>query len=805
MTPKSRASRRPAVAADARASVSSPTILVTVDCPPVLDAEPASDGTADAAEPLSTAPTLSESAGDIRLAAEPVVEAPNSGWTPPAAQIFGQYKLLFETCRDALSTTYACERDGISSALAIRVFNRRFTDAAQIRQIQRAAATAAELTHANIVVVYENGIEECGAPYVVSDWVESDNLAEVLSLEKRLDIARFLQIFQQVCDALIEAHGRQLLHRNLSPDKILLTQDACGHEAVKIKDFGMPPDPVKNAFYLSAEQCVDANKVDARADIYSLGCIMYEALVGTPPFVGYAAKQASLDILHDLANRYSPHSSEHKALKLLDCIIAKCLQRKPSKRFGSARELAAALSMVQDCLLNGSKRRLPGKAERLLLFRFLDLFDRKIVACAFAYLCLGMFCVKYLGEIQLQKYIDEAQLALVDYNHDRAQNRWKAALRQAYLMGKPESLKAELHWALGDAYQDQMIFGFSSASHSAIAGDAVNQYSQALQYYGKGTYHQSDAMKLCRSMGYLWYNVNRAPDSLQDVQTVTAQADKLYNQKRYAECAKLCDLYFEKHTDETLANLAACSYNELALKSPPRKALRLFERAQYYMNLTGDAWADHSISNNLTECYALLGIAMSHEPHQEQARKAILEGDLLAAMGELYMYGYNGHQNVRDALLSYLRMQRESKREVAGKESAKHALVAWERLLKLQVAAFGNHNEKLALTYSSIADCHRAMGDDERQRQALKNYFAVADRDKEWDGFKGNTLYYANVLEKLGQRGQAIEFLSKTLKASSPFDSENNALHLKLIDLYVKNKQTAMANVVLSELIEDEY
>jgi hypothetical protein len=785
MTPKTRASRRPFAAAEARADLSSPT-LVAVDSPPdppAPDAEPASGQLpADPVEP------------------PPVEGQPQPPMSAPPAQSFGDYKLLWETGRDALSITYACEREGVSSPLAIRIFNRRFTDEVQIRQIQRAATTTAELTHANIIVVYENGVDETGAPYVVSDWAEGDSLADVLAVDKRLDIARFLHIFQQACDGLIEAHGRQLMHRNLSPDKILLLQD----DTVKLKDFGMPPDPVKNAFYLSVEQCVDANKIDARADIYSLGCIMYEALVGNPPFVGYGAKQASLDFLHDLANRYSPQSSEHKALKLLDCIIAKCLQRKPSKRFGSARELASALSMVHDCLVNGSNRRLPSKAEKLLLFRFLDMFDRKIVACMFAYLCLGLCCVKYLGEIQLQKDIDAAQLAEMTQDKDRALNRWKAALQQATSIGKPASLKAELHWQIAELYRVQLLADPDRASERATVRDALHHYGQAMDYFGKGVHHQAQAIRLGTEMAMLWYFVDVPNPSLEDTHKVIAQADKLYNQKHYAECAKLCADYLEKRSDDTIANLAACSYNELGLRASPAKSIRLLERAQYYMNRSGGIVQDDSIANNLAERYAMLGWwNTASDMHTEQARKAILEGDYAAALGELNYYSSGSHYVLRDAVDSYVNLASSIKGGLLSKESAKQALVLWERLLKLQQNAFGDNSSKLSETYNKIAECQGAIGNDQGQREALKNYFAVALKQDDPFMYRANSLSYVNLLEKSGKRGEAIEFLSKRL--NSPFRySGENPLHVKLVSLYAKQGRMDMANVMLDQLITDE-
>ncbi|MBA4027328.1 MAG: hypothetical protein C0473_03705 [Cyanobacteria bacterium DS3.002] len=201
------------------------------------------------------------------------------------SQRFLQYDLLWEIHKDALSTTYVAKNDAIDGFVAIRIFNERVNDSAQIRAIQKAAAKASELTHPNHVSVYENGVAENGIPYVVMDWVEGETLTSLFKRSKRLDIASFLNIFTQVCEVLTEAHSRNLFHGNLSPDRISIVTGSIEADTVKVCDFGMPIDTVQNAFYMSPEQCLDQTRVDARSDLYSLGCIMYESLVGGHPLL----------------------------------------------------------------------------------------------------------------------------------------------------------------------------------------------------------------------------------------------------------------------------------------------------------------------------------------------------------------------------------------------------------------------------------------------------------------------------------------------------------------------------------------
>ena len=398
------------------------------------------------------------------------------------SQRFLQYDLLWKIHKDALSTTYVAKNDAIEGFVAVRIFNERVSDSAQIRAIQKAAIKANELTHPNHVSVYENGVAENGTPYVVMDWVEGESLTSLFKRTKRLDIASFLNIFTQVCEVLTDAHSRNLYHGNLSPDRISIVTSDISTDTVKVSDFGMPIDTVQNAFYMSPEQCLDQNRVDTRSDLYSLGCIMYESLVGRPPSLG--TSDLSVDFLHELANQYSKDSPEHNALKLLDCIIKRCLNRVPSKRFSSARELMSALALVSDCFdnaLSSKSKKLPPKAEKLLLFRFLDKFDRKITAALTAYLLLGLFATKYIGEIQLQKFIDEAQVArFVDWPH--AQSNYKDAIKQATAIGKPPGLLADLHWELADSYRVQSLDSVLNVQRENLAKDAIAEYEKAFQY-----------------------------------------------------------------------------------------------------------------------------------------------------------------------------------------------------------------------------------------------------------------------------------------------------------------------------------
>ena len=736
--------------------------------------------------------------------AEGQVEARDSQSPALPAKKFLNYELLFEIQKDSISTTYAARNIDLEGFLALRIFNERISDSGQIKEIQKAAGQARDFTHANHVTVYENGISDEGTPYVVSDWLKGESLADLIKRRKRLDVAYFLSVFVQICDVLADAHSRNLMHGNLNPEKIVFAGEELDDEALKVYDFGMPVDAVQNAFYMSPEQCLDRSQVDARSDIYSLGCIMYEALVGRPPQAGNLA----VDVLYEMAGQYSPESPEHCALKLLDCVVKRCLHKKPAKRFGSVNELKRALNIIIECF-DAAKiekvKRLPRKAEKLLLFRFLDRFDRKITAALTAYLLLGLFAVKYIGEIQLQKLIDEAQIArFVDW--PLAQSNYKEAIKQAELIGKPPGLLADLHWELADSYRVQALDSGMGVKRDKLAEDAIHEYEKAFEYFNHGPHMRSYALGLLDNMSQLYLHMPDKELRSADAQKTMAKLRDLMKAKKYQACASLAGETANRFNDANLDDamlkeLAAEANLKLGLSLPPAKAKSYLARSLWYYALgASDDSEDNPALKPLNEKLARLHLLWPNaKTYLRLGCDELLAGDLEAAAGYLkFVPVTESTSQTPVSQLSYLvdsalTLRRESS-VVMGDPNKKKAIPLLERQLAILEQANGKHGPKLQGILAQLAACYVSVGDDASAMKTYKRYFEIVDKDGDYWSDQVVTVAYCDLLTRNHRAKEVPAFLrSRQLTPETSSKVPSSPLYILMIEAMAREnmKETA--------------
>jgi serine/threonine-protein kinase len=220
-------------------------------------------------------------------------------------------------------------------------------------RFRREAQNAAALNHPAIVAVYDTG-EEHGPsgeelPYIVMEFVNGRTLKEVLGAEGRLMPRRALEIVADICSALEFSHRHGIIHRDIKPGNVMLTQTG----QVKVMDFGIAralasgastmtqtSAVIGTAQYLSPEQA-RGEAVDARSDVYATGCVIYELLCGHPPFVG--DNPVSVAYQHVREDPRAPSESNRDVTPAIDAIVLKALSKNPANRYQSAGEMRADL------------------------------------------------------------------------------------------------------------------------------------------------------------------------------------------------------------------------------------------------------------------------------------------------------------------------------------------------------------------------------------------------------------------------------------------------------------------------------
>jgi DNA-binding NarL/FixJ family response regulator/predicted Ser/Thr protein kinase len=217
-------------------------------------------------------------------------------------------------------------------------------------RFERECRIAAALDHPNVVPIFHAG-EERGQLYVTMRFIDGTDLKALLARERWLDPQRAVAIVAQVADALDEAHAHGLVHRDVKPANVLLAERG-GRERAFLTDFGVTKqrtttDPaltgtgmaIGSVDYMAPEQA-EVAPVDARTDVYALGCVLFHALTGSVPFIRGNDLERMWAHVHETPP--APSSIETRLPKALDDVLARALAKRPDDRYQSAGEFARA-------------------------------------------------------------------------------------------------------------------------------------------------------------------------------------------------------------------------------------------------------------------------------------------------------------------------------------------------------------------------------------------------------------------------------------------------------------------------------
>lgn len=263
------------------------------------------------------------------------------------------YEIISTIGRGGMGVIYKARHLGDNSVVALKVLHSHLlTEATSISRFKQEAQAASGLQHPNLIAVREFGFSNQGQPFLAMDYLEGVELQTLLSHCSHLDLPSFINVFTQICDALKYAHEKGLIHRDLKPGNIMLVKDQSGSETVKIIDFGIAKsfgesgnritttgELIGSPAYMSPEQCGGA-ALDQRSDIYSLGCVMYEAITGILPFQHESALRTIMMQVNEPASHFAELCPQLGIPEELELIIFKALEKDPGDRYQSAEELS---------------------------------------------------------------------------------------------------------------------------------------------------------------------------------------------------------------------------------------------------------------------------------------------------------------------------------------------------------------------------------------------------------------------------------------------------------------------------------
>jgi serine/threonine protein kinase len=243
----------------------------------------------------------------------------------------------------------------LGTPVAIKVIHSELKgDSEVVHRFINEARAAAALKGEHIARVFDVGALESGEPYLVMEQLEGVTLDQYLAGRGPLTRVEAVNIVLQVCEGLAEAHAAGLVHRDIKPGNLFLARRPDEQFSLKILDFGIAKrldtvspaltDPGKSLgspWYMSPEQMLTPSSVDAHADVWSLGVLLFELLTARLPFEGESIPQVCANVLAAPAPRPSLHRAD--VGPELDAIVLRCLEKEPERRFDSVSELARAL------------------------------------------------------------------------------------------------------------------------------------------------------------------------------------------------------------------------------------------------------------------------------------------------------------------------------------------------------------------------------------------------------------------------------------------------------------------------------
>jgi len=273
------------------------------------------------------------------------------------ARKFGQYQLRQKLGSGGMGEVYLAEHQLLKRPCALKLIKPvAGSDPTALARFEREVQSAARLSHPNTIEIYDYGHTDDGTFYYVMEYLPGRSLQDLVHDFGPLPAARAIYLFRQVCAGLTEAHALGLVHRDLKPANIFIAVRGGEPDIAKVLDFGLvkltrdhggvelTSDHMVSGtpLYMAPEQTTGDRAIDARADIYALGAMIYFALTGKPPFTAASAFEVMMAHARDPVVPPSQVQSDVPAD--LEAVVLRCLAKKPQDRYPDVKALGKALA-----------------------------------------------------------------------------------------------------------------------------------------------------------------------------------------------------------------------------------------------------------------------------------------------------------------------------------------------------------------------------------------------------------------------------------------------------------------------------
>jgi len=295
----------------------------------------------------------------------------------PGDIVADRYRIVEVAGEGGVAVVYKALNVQTSKTVALKMLHNADAGNPQnFKRFQQEAKASSLLNHPHIVAIHDFGIVDEDQAYLAMDFLEGRNMQAIIRDQKCLSIDRFIHIFVQVCDALQHAHSQGVIHRDIKPSNFVLINKNNDKDFVVVVDFGlvklmsqMNEDPkltmvgevLGSPLYMSPEQCRCVD-VDHRSDIYSLGCVMFHALSGFPPFMG----SSPMDTMYMHGSKEALPIQEVNPNVLvppaIERVVLKAMAKSPQLRYQTMAQLKTALQEAHYAAGNHGKNpeSLPG-------------------------------------------------------------------------------------------------------------------------------------------------------------------------------------------------------------------------------------------------------------------------------------------------------------------------------------------------------------------------------------------------------------------------------------------------------------